>query len=125
MDVDAVRLGGALTGALVVAAIGVAVAVRGGPRRRPSMTPGVTGGRVRLPARALERVILAAAAILLGLILARAASPSTVIGAVFALSCLAFAVRRGAFLPLAAREPGPDDHVDDGYVDATQGPRHG
>lgn len=125
MEHDAVRLGGALVGALVVAGVGVGVAVFGGPRRRAAMTPGVTGGRVRLPSRALERCVLAAAAILLALFVAHRSTPSTTIAAVFALACLAFAVRRGAFLALAAREPGPDDHVDDGYVDATQGPRHG
>jgi hypothetical protein len=125
MDVDAVRLGGALLGAFVVAGVGVGIALRGGSRRRPAMTPGVTGGRVRLPARALERVALAASGILLAALLSRSATPSMAIAAVFAMACLAFAVRRGAFLALAAREPGPDDHVDDGYVDATQGPRHG
>ena len=125
MVVDTLRLGGAMTGALVIAAIAVGVALRGGPRRRPPTTPGVTAGRVRLSARALERVVLAAAAVMLGLILGRVASPSAVLAAGFATSCLAFAVRRGAFLQLSAREPGPDDHVDDGYVDATQGARHG
>lgn len=124
MDVDALRLGGALLGALFVAALGVGVALRGGPRRRPGMTPGVTGGRVRLPARALERVALTAAAVLLALLLLAAPTPSMAVAAIFATSCLAFAVRRGAFLALAARELGPDDHVDDGYVDATQGQRH-
>jgi hypothetical protein len=118
------ELSGALVGALVVATVAVAVAVYGGPRRRPAMTPGVTGGRVRLPSRALERAVIAAAGILVAMLVATHGTPGSVIAATFAVACLAFAVRRGSFPGLAAREPGPDDQVDDGYVDATQGLRH-
>jgi hypothetical protein len=124
MEHDAMRLGGALVGALVVATLAVGIAVAGGPRRRLAMTPGVTGGRVRLPSRALERVLIATAAVLLALLLGHLATVEAVIAATFAVACLAFAVRRGAFPGLAAREAGPDDDVDDGYVDATQGSRH-
>lgn len=118
-------LAGSLLGALVVAVVAAGVALRGGPRRRSAVTPGLLGGRVRLSSRSLERVIVIAAILLVVLVHEAASSIESLGAAIFAAVCVAFSIRRGAFLPLPAKEPGADDHIDDGYVDGTVGPKHG
>jgi hypothetical protein len=125
MDGSGDQLAGALLGALVVASLGAAAALWGGPRRRPAVTPGVVGGRVRLSSRSLERAVLIVAAVLLMVLLDVAASVETVAAAVFSAMCVTFSIRRGAFLALPAKEPGPEDHVEDGYVDSTIGAHRG
>lgn len=118
MDVDALRLLAALAGAVVVAVVAVAAALTGGPRRRPAMTLGVTGGRVRLPSRAMERMALVAVGVTAGLMFwLTPAAPATLITGTFVVVALTFTLRRGAMLPIAPREVGPDDIADDGYVD--------
>jgi hypothetical protein len=125
MTPDGTLLAASVLGAMSVVAVAAIVALRGGPRRRPAATPGLLGGRVRLSSRSLERAIVIAALLLVVLVQEAASSIEVLYASVFAGVCVAFSIRRGAFLALPAKEPGPDDQADDGYVDGTAGPRHG
>ncbi len=117
-------------GAAAIAVVAVVIAVVGGPRRRLLLRLGVEGGRVRLPARTLERILIVAACAgvvsMLGavgtLVTGDAAALAVVLSAWSAVVII-FAIRRGAFLALRPGL-GPDRH-DDGYVDAETDGRHG
>ncbi len=117
-------------GAGLFAVIAVVVSVVGGPRRRGRMTLGVQGGRVRLPSRTLERVLLVACCIAvvvivstLGRHLDRDRAAVAFFATAWSASVVVFAIRRGAFMAL---RPGVGaDRFDDGYVDAETDGRPG